>query len=491
MIKSLEIQNVRVFTKKDLEFTKGSNFIFGPNGGGKSTVIESLLFAFFGSPSLRTVKEEAIRDVSKEAFVSLHCDFPPLGIINVTRSLSSSKSELTTKVHHITSGSQITKFFTKLFVSSPKLFQTTFVAKQKEVDLLAKLDRAKRRDLLTELLGLDILDTMLKTLTSEVREYKTLPDITSLRDQITQLEIEVGDFDFNTLLHIRQLQSELQRAPETDVKDKLAKLEEIHNTLQSMCGSLQTKITLYELALKELSHTCPLCNSQLTTEQVEEFKNRIDSLHDQFTQSKQLLSKVADSLSKLRILSTKRTRDEVLKELGSHKDLDTDKLIASLNTLERKRELLSLYSDIDIDTLQSKRELKEVLSEFRLKCLQKFFTEITIQVTSLLQECSRFSKCEIDESLDIIVDGRTLSSFSGGETDLICTILRICISKYMAYLRFGYIPLLILDSCFDSLDKEKAQGVVTALESDSSFGQIIMTGHRELDVVPGTNIIRL
>src|SRR4030067_821247 len=58
------------------------------HNSGKSTLIELILFSFFGTIGLRTKKEEAIRDLTKPAEVTLRCNFPPLGLININRSLT-------------------------------------------------------------------------------------------------------------------------------------------------------------------------------------------------------------------------------------------------------------------------------------------------------------------------------------------------------------------------------------------------------------------
>lgn len=491
MITQIDIENVRSYTKRVIDFSPQGNFIYGLNGKGKSTLIEMILFSFFGTIGLRTKKEEAIRDPAKSAEVTLRCDFSPLGAINITRSLTSNKAELSSVSHHITSGPQITKFFTKLFVSSPQLFQHTFVSKQKEVDLLSRLDRSKRRDLLTELLGLDILDSMVQLITEDTKSIQVLPDLTELRSSVNQIEDEVKGLDFNVLMRIQQLQTELMQSSDKDIKPKLDKFESVYYSLITLSESLKVKIDLYALGLETIDSSCPLCLTPLTQEQVSSFHTELTQLKTKLIETRHLLDKVVPILNNLRTLSSRRPKTSILTELGSHKDMDISYFLSKLSTLEKKRGILSLYNDIDISAVKTKRELKELLSSFRLKCLQKFFSEIIVYVSSLLRQCSEFNKFEVDENLDIYVDGRTLTSFSGGETDLICTALRICISKYMAYLRFGYIPLIILDSCFDSLDREKAQGVISALEHDPSLKQLIITGHRTLDLIPNTNVIYL
>lgn len=48
MIRELEIQNLRSIQKLKLEFTQGVNLIIGPNGSGKTSILESIGFFAFG-----------------------------------------------------------------------------------------------------------------------------------------------------------------------------------------------------------------------------------------------------------------------------------------------------------------------------------------------------------------------------------------------------------------------------------------------------------
>lgn len=48
-VKSITLENVRVYGRKTLEFSKGLNVVIGKNGSGKTTVIESIALFAFGS----------------------------------------------------------------------------------------------------------------------------------------------------------------------------------------------------------------------------------------------------------------------------------------------------------------------------------------------------------------------------------------------------------------------------------------------------------
>ncbi len=69
-IESVEISGFRNFEKKTLfEFTNNWNILFGPNGSGKTSVLEAIYILGFGRSFLNVKKEELLNNNSKEFFI--------------------------------------------------------------------------------------------------------------------------------------------------------------------------------------------------------------------------------------------------------------------------------------------------------------------------------------------------------------------------------------------------------------------------------------
>jgi DNA repair exonuclease SbcCD ATPase subunit len=130
------------------------------------------------------------------------------------------------------------------------------------------------------------------------------------------------------------------------------------------------------------------------------------------------------------------------------------------------------------------------LTEFREATSLKYFSTLTNLVQSYLVTYTKFKKFEMTSEFEIHVDGRGLWTFSGGERDLICTVLRIAIGKVVAEARFGRMPIAIFDSSFDALDD---RALLTALEClrDTDIDRIIVTTHRPLPSIMGINMVNL
>jgi len=108
----------------------------------------------------------------------------------------------------------------------------------------------------------------------------------------------------------------------------------------------------------------------------------------------------------------------------------------------------------------------------------------------MLRSHSPFSKFTLGEDFKFYVDERPLSSFSGGETALVCAMLRLALVQEAAAMRFGTAPLVVFDSSFDSLDEENFRYVLSVLQR-MPFKQCIVTSHNDLQCVEAQQKIEL
>ena len=65
MINKIRLQNWKSHTDTELSFTPGANVIIGPMGAGKSSVLQAISFALFGTFSELKRKELKISDIVK------------------------------------------------------------------------------------------------------------------------------------------------------------------------------------------------------------------------------------------------------------------------------------------------------------------------------------------------------------------------------------------------------------------------------------------
>lgn len=71
ILKRLVLQNIRSYVNEDLEFPTGSLLLSGDIGAGKSTILQAVEFALFGSKRKQLSGDSLLRNGSKEGFVQL------------------------------------------------------------------------------------------------------------------------------------------------------------------------------------------------------------------------------------------------------------------------------------------------------------------------------------------------------------------------------------------------------------------------------------
>ncbi|MEE9204433.1 MAG: AAA family ATPase, partial [Nitrospirales bacterium] len=61
-LKSLELTGFKSFSEAKIEFPQGVTAVVGPNGTGKSNVVDAILWVF-GEQSTKTLRSERMEDV--------------------------------------------------------------------------------------------------------------------------------------------------------------------------------------------------------------------------------------------------------------------------------------------------------------------------------------------------------------------------------------------------------------------------------------------
>ena len=65
MLKKVELQNFRKHTDLKVCFTEGLNVIRAPNEGGKTTTLEAIAYALFGSKVLRDGLDNTVTKIGR------------------------------------------------------------------------------------------------------------------------------------------------------------------------------------------------------------------------------------------------------------------------------------------------------------------------------------------------------------------------------------------------------------------------------------------
>ena len=89
MIERVELVGWRAYERLDLAFEPGTTFVIARNGVGKTSLIEALLWGFFGDEGVDFKPQEGVRYGHVEASVVLHLRLPDGRLARVARSVRS------------------------------------------------------------------------------------------------------------------------------------------------------------------------------------------------------------------------------------------------------------------------------------------------------------------------------------------------------------------------------------------------------------------
>lgn len=166
-------------TDVDLSGFSGICGLDGPNGGGKTTILESILVGLYGHcpsrPSLQTLVRQ--RDGVKDALVEV--DFSSSGkTLRVRREFRKTKKSFTHKAYLTETSSKdpiagpkvddVNEKCTEM-VGDLKLVLSGVFSAQEEMDNLVNLEPAARKDLLSKLLGTEKYVIMSKVASKEIQ----------------------------------------------------------------------------------------------------------------------------------------------------------------------------------------------------------------------------------------------------------------------------------------------------------------------------------
>jgi exonuclease SbcC len=253
-LQSIQLENYRRFKFAQTEFPDGIVGIIGNNGAGKSTLMEAIAWALYGNEAARTGKEEIKRLTAKPQEISrVILDFELQGEnYQVVRELRGNSMQADASV--LINGKVVARgvtpvndFIEKTLDMDYRAFITSFYAPQKELNVLSDLPPYKRKEVLARMLGIERIDTALKSLRTDTREIELkaevgethLKDINELNSKKEQWQSEVKNFQQRTSEEEKNLLTEEKSLKQ--IENELKRKKEESETFNKYQGELSVK----------------------------------------------------------------------------------------------------------------------------------------------------------------------------------------------------------------------------------------------------------
>src|SRR4051812_8212668 len=198
-ITRLRLRNYRVYEDLDLELPGGLIGIYGPNGGGKSTLVESIRFCLYGRS--RTANDE-IRTSGVNADCVAEVEFEHEGHLYVVRrTISGVNSSVKAQAHadgmQVAEGVRDTaRYVRSVLGMDDTAFRASVFAEQKQIASFSGQTPAERRKLVLQLLGITPVDTAKDQARKDgrlameqfTRARDLLPDVEKLKTELAEAE---------------------------------------------------------------------------------------------------------------------------------------------------------------------------------------------------------------------------------------------------------------------------------------------------------------
>ena len=216
----LRLKNFRQHADTSIDFDTGLTGIIGPNGSGKTTILEAIAWALYGMPAARGTRE-GIRSLRApaRAGVKVDLDFELAGHrYRVVRSMSTAELYLDGAASPIANSlSGVTELLRRRLGMSQQEFFNTYFTGQKELSVMAAMGPAERAQFLSRVLGYE----RLRGAQALVRERRN-----AIRGEATGVESAMPESDVVTRL-VAEAASRLAAA-EGHAKDALKRLKKAH-----------------------------------------------------------------------------------------------------------------------------------------------------------------------------------------------------------------------------------------------------------------------
>lgn len=185
MLRSITLNNWRSHGSTTINFSKGTNIIIGRMGGGKSSIIDAICFALFGTcpaiQSRRLKTTDFIRnrpDEQPQAEITLVFDHKgsEYTIIRRIKRKGSSEAEILRDGQRMEGpqSERVSDYIHHLIEIDYDLFTRAIYSEQNRIDYFLSLRSGERKRQIDELIGIDKFETVRKNATTAVSRLKTM-----------------------------------------------------------------------------------------------------------------------------------------------------------------------------------------------------------------------------------------------------------------------------------------------------------------------------
>ncbi len=371
-IRSVKLVNFRSHRSTDLRFSDGLVAIIGPNGSGKTSLLEAICFALFPDTS-HLKRDELIRSGSNTMRVEL--EFESEGkLYKVIREVSRGDSPRArllvldgTRWRVIQTGQRdVTKSVGDIIGISKDVFTGAVYIKQGEISSLIDLQPHRRKELVGKLIGVDDLEDIYKTLLEPLTVLKEERDkiagylsadnpaevLRSLEAKLGEVSSRIGSVEER----IKYLEEELKT--DEDRKKVLLDVRDKYIKLSSKAEEKNKKIK--EISSRELEIRSEIDRINKIMKDIDvDLERRLSNAYEKILELNYLSEEVKskeDDIAKLE--SDERRANNLRREISRLSIVDNEVRILEQKIDQIRKRIDSLEKDMEKARIARERSTK-------------------------------------------------------------------------------------------------------------------------------------
>lgn len=535
----LSVGNVPV----EIDLLKSKNtLISGKNGGGKSTSIESIVFALYGKSFRKINKGQLVNSVNKkdmlvelEFYIGKDKFLIKRGIkpniFEVYKNDVLLNKDAASKDYQEHLETNILKMSYKSFTQIVILGSATYVP-------FMELPAAQRREIIEDLLDIQVFSTMNTLLKGKISENKEVIAENNHEISLIELKIDSAKKHNQELQKLKQVEVDKLKSKATEnlktIDQHKSEIEQYETQITDLGNSIsdkkklketQTKVKelLYELKSKKSTYqsdisfysnhdNCPTCKqgieetfkqetvsektsklSEMTDaieklqtkqnsvekrlEEISDIEDQIQKLHNKANEHRLSVKMIMNQLKEIKaeLVSAEKQVEEVDKTTIIEYSKNLEELRTEQTTLYEQREMLGIAGSMLKDG-----GIKTSINRTYIPIMNKI-------INQYLSEFELFVDFNLDENFNETIKSRfrdtfTFTSFSEGEK------MRINLSIMFAWRALAKLRnsvstnLLFLDETLDgAADSAGVESLIDILKKLNNNDNVFVISHRGMD----------
>jgi DNA repair exonuclease SbcCD ATPase subunit len=529
-----------VFTQIDLDRSK-TTLIIGDNGAGKSTMLDALTFGLFGKPFRNVNKPQLVNSVNeREAVVEVEFLVGKKHIL-VRRGIKPNFFEIETDGTQLQQNANVRDFQEFLEKNVLKLNYKSFtqivILGNSSFVPFMQLKAADRRDIIEDLLDIQIFSSMNNILKAYAIDNKIKIDETKLARDLLENKIDLKE---NYILQLKRKTKTLITKYEKDIKksldekdSRIKQIDEINKSVEEFLNEVSDakqvndkhdKLTEYQrsilrnvdseqknISFFESNDDCPTCKQNIDhafkhkeiiqkQKKIEEFKSAVDKIDEELDETRNRLSAIQSIQENIQNHQTTiqsinngiSVIDQYVKkqqENINHLEQDT----GDINDERKKlKEYGKEFKEIEVQTEELIEEkfihetARNILKDEGIKSriIKQYLPIMNKLINKYLTQMNFFVSFNLDENFNEEIKSRyrddfTYDSFSEGEK------MRIDLSLLFTWRTVAKLKnsvntnLLILDEVFDSsLDGDGTDEFMKIVNEQGTTTNVFVISHK-------------